>query len=126
MSSSTMQDTHVTGGSAPARPWLWTLAPRSAGRIDAAPHGRWLLVECGRVWLTRSDSALQPGEDVWLAAGDRQWLPAGSDWVAEGWPEARWALMEAPHGAAAPRRTPSLAAWLQALQRRLSGAALPA
>jgi hypothetical protein len=57
---------------------------------------RWLAVEEGRVWLTRSQQALQPGEDIWLQAGEQLPLPAGSEWVAEGWPEARVVVLEAP------------------------------
>ena len=48
--------------------------------------------------LTRSQHSQQPPEDLWLGAGDRVALPAGSDWVAEGWPEARVVVMQAPAG----------------------------
>jgi hypothetical protein len=56
-------------------------------------------VEEGRVWLTRSQRELAPGDDVWLSAGQRLPLPPGSEWVAEGWPEARVVLLQAPQAA---------------------------
>lgn len=79
-----------------ASPWQWRLAPRHARRLAPAPRLRWLAVEEGRVWLTRSQQRLEPGEDLWLSAGERLPLPPGSDWVVEGWPEARLVLMESP------------------------------
>ncbi len=77
-------------------PWQWRLSSRCVRRLRAAPVLRWLAVEQGRVWLTRSQQTLEPGEDLWLSAGQRLPLPAGSDWVAEGWPEARIVVLEAP------------------------------
>jgi hypothetical protein len=77
-------------------PWQWRLSSRAAQRLRAAPALRWLAVEEGRVWLTRSQQALEPGEDIWLSAGQRLPLPAGSEWVAEGWPEARVVVLESP------------------------------
>lgn len=93
MSASTMKKLHDTAAVAP---WQWRLGARSARRLPAAPVARWLAVEEGRVWLTRSQSSLEPPEDVWLAAGERLPLPPGTDWVAEGWPEARVVVLEAP------------------------------
>ncbi len=98
MSASTMKKLHDTA--AAVAPWQWRLGARSAQRLAAAPVARWLAVEEGRVWLTRSPSrgpsSLEPPEDVWLAAGERLPLPPGTDWVAEGWPEARVVVLEAP------------------------------
>lgn len=74
----------------------WTLCARHARRLRAAPRRRWLAVEAGRVWLTRSQRRLEPPEDLWLVAGQRLALPPGSDWVVEAWPEARLALLESP------------------------------
>lgn len=93
MSASTMKKLHDT---ASVSPWQWRLGARSARRLAAAPVTRWLAVEEGRVWLTRSQSSLEPPEDVWLIAGERLPLPPGTDWVAEGWPEARVVVLEAP------------------------------
>lgn len=76
---------------------LW-LPRAQARRLRAAPRSRWLAVEVGRVWLTRSCSAASPEADIWLAAGQRQWLAPGSEWVVEGWPDARVAVLEAPSG----------------------------
>ncbi len=76
-------------------PWEWSLAPSTALRLPPARRVRWLLVTAGRAWLTKSGAGPQGG-DVWLAAGERHALPAGSDWVVEGWPDARLALLEAP------------------------------
>lgn len=95
MAANTMTNAHDTSG---ATPWLWRLDSRRAQRLAATPALRWLAVEQGRVWLTRSQRALQPAEDVWLSAGERLPLPPGSDWVAEGWPEARVVVLQAPAG----------------------------
>lgn len=77
-------------------PWLWALPRATARRLPQAPAARWLAVTEGRVWLTRSGQALEPGEDIWLSAGEHLLLPAGSEWVVEGWPQARVAMLEAP------------------------------
>jgi len=84
----------------PAAPWEWPLQPATATRLPAAARQRWLAVTEGRVWLTQSGAG-PDAEDVWLAAGQRQLLPAGTEWVVEGWPQARIELLEAP----APRLT---------------------
>ena len=86
----------IAHDSARPSPWSWRLSSRSVQRLRAAPALRWLAVEEGRVWLTRSQQVLEPGEDIWLSAGQRVPLPAGSEWVAEGWPEARVVVLEAP------------------------------
>ena len=91
MINSSMTNTHDG-----AQPWQWRLSARRACRLRPAPIPRWLAVEEGRVWLTRSQRALEPGEDIWLGAGQRVALPAGSEWVAEGWPEARVLVLESP------------------------------
>lgn len=96
MNSTLMSNTH---DSSDTSPWQWRLSSRQVQRLRAAPAPRWLAVEEGRVWLTRSQQALEPGEDVWLSAGQRLPLPAGSEWVAEGWPEARVVVLESPRGA---------------------------
>lgn len=93
MAATPMTNLHDTSHPAP---WQWRLSSRCVRRLRPAPALRWLAVEEGRVWLTRSQRALEPGEDVWLSAGRRLLLPAGSDWVAEGWPEARVVVLEAP------------------------------
>ncbi len=95
MNTRTMTIPH--DGARPA-PWLWTLDSRHAQRLRAAPAARWLAVEEGRVWLTRSQRELEPGEDVWLSAGQGLPLPAGSEWVVEAWPAAKVAVLEAPQG----------------------------
>ena len=91
-----MHDAHACTAPAEARPWLWQLPPQQVRRLAAAPHARWLAVECGRVWLTATRRDLNGADDLWLSAGERQLLPAGTEWVAEGWPEARWTLLEPP------------------------------
>lgn len=77
-------------------PWLWTLPKAAARRLPRAGRARWMAVTEGRVWLTRSGQDLQPGEDIWLSAGEHLLLPAGSEWVVEGWPQAQVAMLEAP------------------------------
>jgi hypothetical protein len=91
MDKTTMTNTHDA-------PWLWHLGPRAVRRVSASRRARWLAVEQGRVWITRSQGD-QPAEDLWLQAGERLPLPPGSEWVAEGWPDARVALLEAPQDA---------------------------
>jgi len=100
MNTTTMTSSHQSA------PWEWTLDSATATRLDAISLPRWLLVTSGRVWLTRSGAGLEGG-DVWLDAGERQLLPAGSEWVVEGWPQARVALLEAPQ----PQRRVSVPAW---------------
>jgi hypothetical protein len=77
------------------QPWEWTLPAGEATKLAAAPVARWLAVTEGRVWLTQSGAGPE-SPDVWLDAGERHRLPAGTEWVAEGWPEARVELLEAP------------------------------
>ena len=93
MAATTMTKLHDTQGAAP---WQWRLSSRCVRRLDAAPALRWLAVEEGRVWLTRSQQSMDGAEDIWLSAGERLPLPAGSEWVAEGWPEAKVVVLEAP------------------------------
>lgn len=93
MNTNSMTNSHDASRSSP---WQWRFSSRCARRLRPAPALRWLAVEEGRVWLTRSQQALEPGEDVWLSAGQRVALPPGTDWVAEGWPEARVLVLEAP------------------------------
>jgi hypothetical protein len=76
-------------------PWEWSLAPGQATRIAPEGRARWLAVTTGRVWLTQSGTGAA-GADVWLEAGARHRLPAGTEWVAEGWPQATLELLEAP------------------------------
>src|SRR4030095_11233266 len=78
--------------------WKWTLARGMAMRVPATSRLRYLGVVEGRVWLTRSGSDDEAAPDVWLAAGDHAALPAGVDVVVEGWPDARFELLEAPPG----------------------------
>lgn len=85
-----MKDAHQT----PSAPWRWPL--RGATLLPAAGEGRWLVVRTGNVWLTRSEGRAGLSNDIWLAAGQRQRLPAGSEWVIEAWPEAQLELLLAP------------------------------
>lgn len=99
-----MESASMTSRHQANKPWEWPLARATATRLRATPKPRWLLVTAGRVWLTQSGSGPE-GADVWLGTGAGQLLPAGSEWVAEGWPEARIELLEAPalNGASAPQ-----------------------
>lgn len=94
MSSKPMQAVYQSRE--PGGPWQWPLPRHAAARLAAQPSSRWLAVDSGRVWLTRSQRELEPGDDIWLEAGQRWLLPAGSEWVAEGWPEARVSVLLAP------------------------------
>lgn len=90
-----MNASPITQSHQKSAPWEWLLDSGSAQRLAAAPHARWLRVCEGRVWLTRSGAGPH-GDDVWLNPGDRALLPAGTEWVAEGWPAARVTLLQAP------------------------------
>lgn len=103
-----MDSERMTNQHQSTAPWEWRLGAGAATRLAAAATPRWLLVTAGRAWLTQSGAG-PDGADVWLAAGERHRLPAGTEWVVEGWPEARLELLEAP----APRlgAAPSLRRW---------------
>ncbi len=90
-----MTKSHETTSPAP---WLWSLPAAAARRLQRSSSNRWLAVQDGRVWLTRSGRELQTGEDIWLSAGQHLLLPAGSEWVIEGWPQARVTMLQAPEG----------------------------
>lgn len=90
-----MMNTRLMINSYQVMPWEWCLPSRTATRITAERHGRWLLVVEGEVWLTQSGTGPE-GEDIWLTAGQCHYLPASVEWVAEGWPKARIELLEAP------------------------------
>jgi Protein of unknown function (DUF2917) len=72
----------------------WALAPGTAATL-MAQQPQWLWVHEGRVWLTRGNGEHE-GDDVWLEPGERHLLPAGTRWVAEGWPSARVSLVVMP------------------------------
>ena len=74
----------------------WQLPRGQVQRLAAAPAGRWLAVTAGRLWLTRSGAGPAREADVWVDAGARQWLPPRTDWVAEGWGDAAFLLLQAP------------------------------
>ena len=88
------------------------LARSRAVRLAPSAQPRWLQVTAGRVWLTRSGAGPE-GDDVWLSAGEGLALPAGTEWVAEGWPEAQAEVV-----GEAPRKPAS--AWLAAWPKLLS------
>lgn len=69
-----------------------SLAPGQAFTLHAARHPRHLRVQAGRLWLTLTDGGLP---DHWLDAGEELALPAGAEAVLEGWPSARYELLEA-------------------------------
>ena len=78
------------------KPWEWQLPAGRALRLAPAPSPRWLQVGHGLVWLTATSATGEDNPDRWLATGERQWLPAGTDWVVEGRGDARYLLLEAP------------------------------
>ena len=89
-----------------------SLARSQAARLARSAQSRCLKVTAGRVWLTRSGAGPE-GDDVWLSAGEGLALPAGTEWVAEGWPEAQAEVV-----GEAPRKPAS--AWLAAWPKLLS------
>lgn len=90
-----MSPQHMTSTHQTAAPWEWPLAAAQVTRVAAERHPRWLSVTAGRAWLTQSGAGPHAA-DVWLAAGERHLLPAGTEWVVEGWPQARIVVLEAP------------------------------
>lgn len=89
----------------------WVLPRGQAQRLPASTRRRELRVVEGRVWATRAGEP----QDWWLAAGERLALPAGAELVVEGWPQARFELLEAApplsagaSGLAGPKRAARL------------------
>ena len=104
------------------QPWEWQLPAGRAIRLAPTPVPRWLQVGQGLVWLTATSTSGDDNPDRWLATGERQWLPAGTDWVVEGRGDARYLLLEAPL-AVRPRRITAAQrafAGLMSLVQRLS------
>ena len=89
-------------------PFVWPLAERQAVTLGADPATRQLWVHEGRVWLTRRCEGGTP-QDVWLDAGQSHTLPAGTEWVAEAWPQARVSVVQAAPAVIKSRVWPS---WL--------------
>lgn len=87
----------------------WQLPAGTARRLQASPTARLLRVVEGRVWLTRSGRL----EDCWLAAGERAALAPGEEVVVEGWPRARFELLQAAPALSASRRA-GLGSWSRA------------
>jgi quercetin dioxygenase-like cupin family protein len=81
----------------------WAVAAGQALRLHVGPGERELHVTDGRLWLTREGTAHSPSEDIWLQAGDSLSLDSGSQWVAEGWGEARFQLLVPPRACAGLR-----------------------
>lgn len=69
--------------------------------LAATRSARRLVVTQGRLWVTLTGSAA----DHWLSAGDGLTLPAGTQAVAEAWPEASFQLLQP----AVPRSSPARA-----------------
>lgn len=81
-------------------PPLWQTAPGQALKLPAVPSARWLRVREGELWVTADGRrGAPPPEDWWLVAGDCLRLPGGTAVLLEGWPVARFELLEE-----APRR----------------------
>ena len=116
MSKSFMTNSHRNSG-----PFVWPLDDRQALTLAADPGTRALWVHEGEVWLTRACSNCTP-DDIWLGAGQSHTLPAGTEWVVEGWPQARFSVVQAapavikPRGWASwlPWRSAAASAWMRA------------
>jgi hypothetical protein len=104
-----MSESHQT-----AAPWAARLGLGAAATLAPARVARWLLVDEGCVWATRSVGAGQ-AEDLWIGAGQSLALPAGSAWVLEGWPQAQVTLAQQARlqPPAAPRFSAPRRAWWQ-------------
>ncbi len=77
---------------------VWSLPAGEAITLRIGRGGREFKVREGRAWLTltaRRGNSLLPS-DIWVSAGERVFLPAGCQVVIEGWPEARFELLEPP------------------------------
>lgn len=114
MTSALMNNLHAFPGAA-------RLDAHTARRLPAARHARWLSVLQGEVWLTTDGHGDRPGEDVWIATGERWLLPAGASVVLQGEPQAEVQLVEAEPqlvSAASPGLAASAWAALRAWARR--------
>ena len=79
-------------------PWVWALHHHAATTLAADSAPRWLRVDAGCLWATARQEAHRGSaapEDIWLRTGDSLALPAGSEWVLQGWPQARLSLLVA-------------------------------
>lgn len=82
--------------SRPSEP-LWSVPAGEVLRLPASPRGRWVRVREGRLWLTADARGPEfPAEDWWVVPGESLHLPAGVPVLAEGWPSARFELLEEP------------------------------
>ena len=93
-----------------ASPFVWPLEDRQAVTLAADPGTRALWVHEGEVWLTRACSNCTP-DDIWLEAGQSHTLPADSEWVVEGWPQARLSVVQSAPAVIKPRRWASWLPW---------------
>lgn len=75
---------------------VWHLAPGRARGLPAVRRVRWLEVVEGRLWLTACGRfGRSIPDDAWILPGQALEIPAGVAVVVEGWPEARFKLLEA-------------------------------
>jgi hypothetical protein len=74
----------------------WQLPPGRALRLQSAHHARRVSVAQGCLWLTRTGGGSEREQDVWIAPGQGQTLPPGTEWVVEGRGETRFAVLELP------------------------------
>lgn len=109
MTSTIMPESHQTESR-----WWWSLEPHQAATLPAAVEPRALVVQEGRVWLTREAAVGGEAEDIWLEPGQSLEVPAGTAWVLEGWPQARVSLVLAAPAALSGGPAP----WWRAVRRR--------
>jgi hypothetical protein len=99
-------------------PWQSQLARGAVRTLGAAPIERYLRVEQGQLWLTRTRADVDEYADHWLQAGDVIELPPGSAWLIEARAATDYLLIEA---AAVPARPASgWQAWLSAARAWLA------
>ncbi len=75
---------------------VWQLAHGHARTLHAVRRTRWLEVVDGRLWVTACGRfGKSVPDDAWISPGEALEIPAGVAVVVEGWPQARFKLLEA-------------------------------
>ena len=73
---------------------VWWVGRGASTTVTARGGSRVLQVCEGRLWVTAEGSDERPAPDVWLMPGESVTLEAGTSVVVEGWPTARFRLLE--------------------------------
>lgn len=76
---------------------IWSVPTGQVLRLPASTRARWVRLREGRLWLTAdSRDPAAPASDWWLRPGESLHLAPGVSVLVEGWPSARFEMLEAP------------------------------